>query len=83
MNPVNISDYEEIAKGKLTQMAYDYYSSGACDEITLKQNCEAYGRIKLKYRVLKDVSSRDLSVDVLGQKISFPVMIAGGKNNSI
>jgi 4-hydroxymandelate oxidase len=76
MNPVNINDYEIIAKGKLTQMAYDYYSSGACDEITLKQNCEAYAGIKLKYRVLKDVSSRDLSVTILGQKISFPVMIA-------
>lgn len=76
MNPINLSDYEIIAKKKLSQMAYDYYYSGACDEITLKENCEAYGRIKLKYRVLKDVSSRDISATVLGSELSFPVMIA-------
>ncbi|MEP7146581.1 MAG: alpha-hydroxy acid oxidase [bacterium] len=73
---INISDFEALAKEKLSQMAYDYYSSGANDEITLKENCEAYKRIFLKYRVLKDVSSRNLSTEVIGQNISMPVMIA-------
>ncbi|MDQ3194588.1 MAG: alpha-hydroxy-acid oxidizing protein, partial [Bacteroidota bacterium] len=76
MTPVTISDLEVLAIEKLSQMAYDYYSSGANDEITLKENCDAYKRIFLKYRVLVDVSSRDLSTEVLGQKISMPVMIA-------
>lgn len=76
MTPITISDFEFLAKKKLSQMAYDYYSSGANDEITLRENCEAYKRIFLKYRVLVDVSKRDLSTVVLGQKISMPVMIA-------
>jgi 4-hydroxymandelate oxidase len=76
MTPINISDFESLAKEKLSQMAYDYYSGGAHDEITLKENCEAYKRIFLKYRVLIDVSKRDLSTEVIGQKISMPVMIA-------
>lgn len=76
MTLININDYESAAKEKLSQMAYDYYSSGAHDEITLKENCDAYKRIFLKYRVLVDVSKRDLSTEVLGQKISMPVMIA-------
>jgi len=76
MIPVNINDFENLAKEKLTQMAYDYYSSGANDEITLRENCEAYKRIFLKYRVLVDVSKRDLSTEVLGQKIPMPVIIA-------
>lgn len=76
MQPVNISDFENLAKEKLTQMAYDYYSSGANDEITLKENCEAYKRIFLKYRVLVDVSNIDMSTEVLGHKISMPLMIA-------
>lgn len=76
MNPVNLFEFEGIAKQKLSQMAYDYYSSGACDEVTVQENCTAYKRIKLKYRVLKDVSTRDLSVTILGEKISLPVMIA-------
>jgi 4-hydroxymandelate oxidase len=74
--PINISDFEIIARDKLTQMAYDYYRSGSHDEITLSENTEAYKRIFLKYRVLIDVSSRDLSTEVLGQKISMPLIIA-------
>lgn len=76
MQLVNISDYENLAKEKLTQMAYDYYSSGANDEITLRENTDAYKRIFLKYRVLVDVSKLDMSTEVLGQKISMPLMIA-------
>ncbi len=76
MSLINISDFEILAKEKLSQMAYDYYSSGANDEITLRENCEAYKKIFLKYRVLVDVSKRDLSTEVLGHKISMPVMIA-------
>lgn len=74
--PVNLFDFESLAKEKLSQMAYDYYASGACDEITLKRNHTAYDEIFLKYRVLVDVSKRNLSTHILGQKISFPVMIA-------
>jgi isopentenyl diphosphate isomerase/L-lactate dehydrogenase-like FMN-dependent dehydrogenase len=76
MTPVSISDFERLAKEELPQMAFDYYYSGANDEITLLENCNAYKRIFLKYRVLVDVSTRDLSTEVLGQKISLPVMIA-------
>lgn len=76
MTLLTVSDFEKSAKDKLSQIAYDYYSSGANDEITLKENCDAYKRIFLKYRVLADVSKRDLSTEVLGQKISMPIMIA-------
>lgn len=76
MTPVSISDFEILAKEKLSQMAYDYYSGGANDEITLRENEVAFKRIFLKYRVLVDISKRDLSVEILGQKISMPVMIA-------
>ena len=76
MNPITISEIESIAKEKLSPVAYDYYSSGADDEITLRDNSEAYNRIHLKYRVLVDVSNRDLSTVVLGEKISLPLMIA-------
>jgi 4-hydroxymandelate oxidase len=76
MQPITIADFELIAREKLSQMAYDYYSSGACDEITLRENCDAYKKLCLKYRVLVDVSKRDLSVEIFGQRISMPVMIA-------
>jgi 4-hydroxymandelate oxidase len=76
MDPINLYEYEAIAREKLTPMAYDYYASGAHDEITLRENHAAYDRIKLKYRVLRDISRRDISTTVLGHRLSMPVLIA-------
>ena len=55
---------------------YDYYRSGANDEITLHENHTAYERIKLKPRVLQDISKRDLTTTVLGQTVSMPILVA-------
>lgn len=73
---ININDFHRKAKEKLPQMFYDYYASGAHDEITLADNREAYNRIKLRYRVMVDVSERDMSVDILGSKASMPILVA-------
>jgi len=74
--PVNLFEFEGVAKGKLRPEAYDYYAGGANDGITLHENRSAYERLRLRYRVMRDVSSRDCSVEVLGQRIAFPVMVA-------
>lgn len=76
MDAVNVFDFEKLAREKLPQMAYDYYASGAHDEITLRENHAAYDRIRLAYRVLVDVSRRDLSTRVLGARVSMPILIA-------
>ena len=76
MNPVNLEEFEEAAREKLTREAYDYYAGGANDEITLRANRASYADIALHYPVLRDVSSRDTSVEVLGERIAFPVMVA-------
>src|SRR5210317_2358556 len=73
---VNVFDYETEARAKLPKMAYDYYRSGANDEITLHENHNAYERIKLKPRVLRDISKRDLTTTVLGQTVSMPILVA-------
>ena len=76
MEPINLYEFEELAAEKLWEPAYDYYASGAHDEITLRENHAAYDRISLHYRVLVDVRERDMSTTVLGHDISMPVMIA-------
>lgn len=76
MQPVNLYDFESMAREKLSKMAYDYYASGANAEITLRKNDSAYDSIFLRYRVMVDISRRNLSTEVLGQKLSLPVMIA-------
>lgn len=76
ISALNIFELEQLAKEKLPAIAYDYYRSGAWDEVTLKANREAYEKIKIHYKVLVDVSNRDLSTTLFGQKVSFPILIA-------
>ncbi len=57
-------------------MALDYYSSGAWDEITLRDNRAAFERLKLRPRMLVDVSDRNLTTSILGQPLELPLLIA-------
>ncbi|KAK9923791.1 hypothetical protein M0R45_032191 [Rubus argutus] len=74
--PVNVNAFQELARQVLPKMYYDFYTGGAEDQFTLKENVEAFRRITLRPRVLVDVSRIDMSTTVLGYKISAPIMIA-------
>jgi len=76
MDPINLIELERLAEERLSPMAWDYYASGADDELTLRRNVEAYRRLELHYRVLVDVAARDLSTTVLGAPVSMPILIA-------
>jgi 4-hydroxymandelate oxidase len=76
MQPINLLDYAEAARGKLDPMVYDYYAGGALDEITLRENRAAYDRLRLQYRVLAGVGPRELATRVLGQAVSMPILVA-------
>lgn len=72
---VNVYDFEAVARERLDPIAYDYYASGANDEITLRENRAAFDRIRLQYRVLVDVSRRDPTTTALGQRVSMPILV--------
>lgn len=74
--PVNVDEFEALARERLDQMVYDYYAGGAEDEITLRENRAAFRRRFLKYRVLVDVAERDPSATVLGIRLPFPIILA-------
>ncbi|MEI2582898.1 alpha-hydroxy acid oxidase [Scytonema sp. PRP1] len=74
--PLNLFEYEQLATKRLSQMALDYYASGAWDEVTLRDNRVAFERFKLRPRVLVDVSDRNLATKVLGQSLQMPLFIA-------
>jgi len=74
--PVNLDDFEPIARDLLTQMTYDFYAGGAEDEVTLRENREAFRRRFLKYRVLVDVAERDTTTTLLGEELPFPILLA-------
>jgi 4-hydroxymandelate oxidase len=57
-------------------MAFDYYSSGAWDEVTLRDNLAAFTRVKLRPKMLVDVSKINLTTQVLGESLQLPLLIA-------
>ncbi|XP_077985249.1 2-Hydroxyacid oxidase 1-like [Glandiceps talaboti] len=71
-----VADYERTFKGNVHPACWSYFTAGSDEEITLKQNNEAFKRLRIRPRMLRDVSSRDLSTALLGQKIDFPIAIA-------
>lgn len=72
---INLFDFEEVARRTMNRQGWAYYSSGADDEITLRENHAAFQRIWLKPRVLVDVSEVDLSCTMFGHTCSLPVYI--------
>jgi 4-hydroxymandelate oxidase len=76
MEPVNVFDFETIARERLSREAYDYYAGGAHDEVSVRGNRAAYDRLSIAYRVLVDVSRRDMTASVLGQTLSMPMLVA-------
>jgi isopentenyl diphosphate isomerase/L-lactate dehydrogenase-like FMN-dependent dehydrogenase len=75
-DPINLSEFEPLAREVLPREHYDFIAGGVDDELTVAENVAAYRRIQLLPRVLVDVSSVDPSTTVLGQRIGFPVLLA-------
>jgi 4-hydroxymandelate oxidase len=76
MNPINLDDYEQLARERLPQMVFDYFFGGAEDELTVRDNRLGWQRLRLRPRVLVDVAMRDLTTTVLGQSVALPVLTA-------
>lgn len=76
VRPINLFEYEKLARQHLSEMAWDYYASGAWDQVTLRDNRAAFERFKLRPRMLIDVTQRDLTTQVLGRSLQMPILIA-------
>jgi 4-hydroxymandelate oxidase len=74
--PVCLTDYEPLAKAKMSAMSWEYVNAGAGDEITVRWNKEAYQRIRLKPRVLVDATKLDTRVTLFKQEHAFPILLA-------
>lgn len=76
VSPVNLVEYAHLARQRLSRMAFDYVAGGAADEITLRRNRECFHSIRLKPRVLVDVSQLDTRLQLFGQTFEFPILLA-------
>ena len=74
--PVNVADFEEIARERLDPGPYAYFAGGAGDERTLRANVEAFARWELRPRVLVDVGEVSAATTVLGTEVALPVLVA-------
>ena len=73
---LSLPELEVLARPLMSEMAFEYVASGAADEITLEWNRTAYNKIALRPRMLAGTNEPGLSVDLLGEKIPFPIILA-------
>jgi 4-hydroxymandelate oxidase len=71
-----IEEFEQHAQQRLSRLAYDYFAGGADDELTLADNVAAWQRLRLRPRVLRDVSKVTTETTVLGTPVSLPALVA-------
>ena len=76
LEPINLYDYEARAKTLLSHNNWEFIEAGAMDEITTARNRSAFEDITLRPRFLIDPTERKIATTVLGEAISFPVMIS-------
>jgi lactate 2-monooxygenase len=73
--PISLSLLEQKAKEMLPPPAFDYVPGGAGGEDTVRANREAFYRWRIVPRMLRDVSQRDLSVELFGAQLPAPVIL--------
>jgi len=69
----SVGDYRALAKARLPHFLFEYLDGGSYDEVTLRRNIEDLQSVALKQRVLRDVSSLDLSTELFGKRWGLPV----------
>ncbi len=74
--PINVADFERVASEKLDAGTLGYFAGGAGDEVTLRDNVAAWGRWRLRPRMLVDVSEVKTEVELLGGPASMPLLVA-------
>lgn len=74
--PLNVRDYERMFEQTLEPGAFGYFTGGADDERTLRDNVDAFERWRLRPRMLVDVSAATVSTTVLGTPVSMPLLIS-------
>ena len=73
---LSLADYEQAARQRIDPAAWEYVASGAADEISVRWNVDAYRSIRLVPRQLRDVSTLDTSVTLLGTRLVHPILLA-------
>src|SRR5215471_4317405 len=76
VRPASVSDYRAAAKRRLPKVLFDYIDGGSYAEETLAANVADIQALKLRQRVLRDVSQISTETELFGQTLSMPVVLA-------
>jgi 4-hydroxymandelate oxidase len=71
-----VNDFETAARVKLDPVYADFIAGGARDEITVRANEAAFGRLQLLPRVLRGSAVRELDITLLGSRARLPVLLS-------
>ncbi len=74
--PVRATELERRAELAMTPQAWAYVAGGAGSEATMRANHDAFDKWKIVPRMLRDTASRDLSIELFGQKFPSPLLLA-------
>ncbi|MET0925254.1 MAG: alpha-hydroxy-acid oxidizing protein, partial [Xanthobacteraceae bacterium] len=76
MDSADFDALEERARARLAPAAYAFAAAGADDEITTADNVAAWRRLRLRPRMLNDITRIDTGVSILGVRLETPIMVA-------
>jgi lactate 2-monooxygenase len=74
--PVDFEALEAAARSVMSPQAYAYIAGGAGSGATMKANRAAFEAVKITPRMLRNVDSRDISIELLGQKYPSPLLLS-------
>ncbi len=76
MKPASVLDYREAARRRLPRVLFDYIDGGSYAEQTLAANVADIQALKLRQRVLRDVSKASMKTELFGQSLEMPVVLS-------
>ena len=74
--PLNVADYQKLARRRLPAIVWDFLEGGAEDELGLVYNRSVFDRYKFEPRRLRDVGRRTIATSLLGRLVTAPLIIA-------
>jgi 4-hydroxymandelate oxidase len=80
---VSLQDVEDAARRALGERLYDYIAGGTGDEHTVRSNRASYAALRLRPRVLRDVSALRPGIELFGQPLKLPLLVAPMANHGL
>lgn len=74
--PLTIADLKSLARRRVPKMFFEYADSGSWTEGTYRANEDDFAAIKLRQRVMVDMTNRSLKSTMIGHDVAMPVALA-------